>query len=186
MIQPEVSLHLQNPGFPWGILIIPLILALGVRLVAGFLDGDRAGGYIHSIGGRLLESSWEPFGPGWFGTHGARIYRIVYEDKEGRIHRAHLKTSMLGGVYLTEDVIVSDTAGDADYDPVANGRIRLEHGIPVEDYASPNDEVAAHSAQHPLDESPAYNELLTENEHLKARIRKLEGDAPDSDSGGTR
>lgn len=171
--------------FTLAALLAALIFAAVCRLFAGYFDAGRVEKHIRLTGGRLLESSWEPFGPGWFGTHGARIYQIVYEDKEGRIHHAHLKTSMLGGVYLTKDIIVGDTAGGVDYGSAANGRIRLEHGIPVVYYANPEDEVAVRSAQHPLAELPACNELLAENEQLKARIRKLEGDATGGDSNGT-
>ena len=55
-----------------------------------------------------IDKSWDPFGPGWFGEKDSRIYEIVYRDRDGRVHRDHVKTSMMSGVYLTNDRIVED------------------------------------------------------------------------------
>lgn len=84
-----------------------IILAVVSRLIAGLLDRDRVEEYIRELGGELMEQSWDPFGPGWFGEKDSRIYEIVYRDYEGRTHHAHVKTSMMSGVYLTKDLIVS-------------------------------------------------------------------------------
>lgn len=89
------------------ILILFIIAAsIGFRLLAGSLDGDRVRQYITSIGGELLHSHWDPFGPGWFGEKNARIYQVRYRDRDGCIHQAHVKTSMMSGVYLTNDKII--------------------------------------------------------------------------------
>ncbi|MBL8897105.1 MAG: hypothetical protein JNM84_05735 [Planctomycetes bacterium] len=85
-----------------------LCFGLGLRLLAGSLDGDRVERYVRDMGGELIDKSWAPFGPGWFGEKDSRIYEIVYRDREGGVHRAHVKTSMLSGVYLTHDRIVQD------------------------------------------------------------------------------
>ncbi|QDU54893.1 hypothetical protein [Aeoliella mucimassa] len=82
-------------------------IAVGARLFAGSMDGDRVRGYIHRQGGKLLSSNWEPFGTGWFGEKNDRIYRVRYRDRDGNIHNAVVKTSMFSGVYFTEDRIVS-------------------------------------------------------------------------------
>ncbi len=93
--------------------VIPLIfigfivLAIVLRLVAGSFDGDRVKGYIEeTLGGELIDQSWDPLGPGWFGEKDSRIYAIVYKDRSGVLHRAHVKTSMMSGVYLTNDQVV--------------------------------------------------------------------------------
>jgi len=92
-----------------GVLIVGVIfLAIVFRLLAGSMDHDRVDHYIQNLGGELLDKSWDPFGPGWFGEKDSRIYQIVYRDREGRVHQAHVKTSMLSGVYLTNDTIVED------------------------------------------------------------------------------
>ena len=85
-----------------------IILAIVFRLFAGAFDGERVEDYLREIGCELIDKSWDPFGPGWFGEKNSRIYEIVYRDTDGRVHRAHVKTSMMGGVYLTNDHIVQD------------------------------------------------------------------------------
>jgi hypothetical protein len=89
-------------------LLIPLfiIIAIVVRLAAGGLDQDRVRQYVESRGGKLIEASWEPFGPGWFGEKSDRIYAVRYLDGAGHEHQAHCKTSLWTGVYFTEDRIV--------------------------------------------------------------------------------
>lgn len=89
--------------------VIGIAIATGlmIRLLAGSLDRDRVHQYITRIGGELLESHWDPFGPGWFGEKNDRIYSVRYRDRDGCIHKAHVKTSMMSGVYLTNDTIVS-------------------------------------------------------------------------------
>ena len=94
---------------PAAFAIGALALALTVRLMAGGLDGDRVERYVRDQGWELVDKSWDPFGPGWFGEKDSRIYQIVYRDQRGDLHRAHVKTSMLSGVYLTRDEIVEQT-----------------------------------------------------------------------------
>jgi len=84
------------------------ILAIVFRLIAGGLDRDRVEQYLRKKGCELIDKSWAPFGPGWFGEKDSRIYEVVYRDREGRIHRAHVKTSMMSGVYLTHDRVLED------------------------------------------------------------------------------
>jgi hypothetical protein len=88
------------------VIVFFIGLAIFFRLVAGSFDADRVERYIKERGWELLDLSWDPFGPGWFGEKDSRIYQIVYRDEIGNVHRAHVKTSMLSGVYLTNDSIV--------------------------------------------------------------------------------
>jgi hypothetical protein len=90
------------------IIILFIFTAVVIRLLAGSFDGERVEQYIRDKGGELIEKSWDPFGPGFLGEEDSRIYQIVYRDKNGRIHRAHVKTSMFSGVYLTNDEIIED------------------------------------------------------------------------------
>jgi hypothetical protein len=80
-----------------------IILAIIIRLISGSFDGDRVEQHIRDMGCELIDQSWDPFGPGWFGEKDSRIYEIVYRDGDGSVHRAHVKTSMMSGVYLTND-----------------------------------------------------------------------------------
>ena len=85
-----------------------IVVAVLIRLAAGSFDGERVEQYIRDMDCELIDKSWDPFGPGWFGEKESRIYEIVYRDRDGRVHRAHVKTSMLSGVYLTNDRIIED------------------------------------------------------------------------------
>lgn len=91
----------------------PLLIVVGIigiavvlRLIAGSFDGQRVEDYVRENGWELIDRSWDPFGPGWFGEKDSRIYQIVYRDRQGNTHRAHVKTSMFSGVYLTNDQII--------------------------------------------------------------------------------
>ncbi|MGD0516055.1 MAG: hypothetical protein ABSA26_00845 [Thermoguttaceae bacterium] len=88
------------------IFIVFIGIAIVIRLVAGSIDTGRIESYVSQQGWTLLDKSWDPFGPGWFGEKDSRIYQIVYRDSEGDIHKAHVKTSLLSGVYLTNDHVV--------------------------------------------------------------------------------
>jgi hypothetical protein len=84
-------------------IAVALVLVIGARLVHGQLDRGRIRAYAAENGWEVLECRWSPYGPGWVGARQARIYAVRYRDREGRSHAAYLKTSMFGGVYLTED-----------------------------------------------------------------------------------
>lgn len=100
------------------IIVVFAGIAIVIRLVAGTIDADRIESYVRERGWTLLDRSWDPLGPGWFGEKNARIYQIVYRDCQGNIHRAHVKTSMLSGVYLTNDHVV-EPAGKTMAEPNA-------------------------------------------------------------------
>ena len=97
-----------------GIFIFFIIVAIAGRLIAGGFDGGRVEQYVRDQGWTLVDKSWAPFGPGWFGEKSDRIYEIVFEDQEGNTHRAHVKTSLFTGVYLTNDTIVAYGNGQED------------------------------------------------------------------------
>jgi len=89
----------------FGVVAVALVI-LVFRLIAGSMDTERIEEYVRGRGWKLEDRSWDPFGPGWFGEKDSRIYRIVYRDQHGDLHMAHTKTSMLSGVYLTNDEII--------------------------------------------------------------------------------
>ena len=108
-------------------IFMGLMLALVVRLVAGSLDAERVERYIQQRGWTLLGKSWDPFGPGWFGEKSDRIYKVVYRDQHGHTHRAHVKTSLFTGVYLTNDVILEETMEPTDVEAeIARLRKRID------------------------------------------------------------
>ncbi len=102
-----------------GIILFVVILAIVIRLAAGGMDHDRVRQYIEEQGGQVLETRWAPFGPGWFAEKSDRIYEVRYLDRDGNEHVAHSKTSMLSGVYLTEDRIVKHADQPAQRDAAA-------------------------------------------------------------------
>ncbi len=95
----------MEPGI---IIVLFIVLAIVFRLMAGSFDGERVERYLRDQGYELIDRSWDPFGPGWFGEKDSRIYQVVYRDREGRVHQAHVKTSMMSGVYLTNDRVVEE------------------------------------------------------------------------------
>ncbi len=88
---------------PIGILLAVVAIAIVFRLLAGSMDGDRIERYVQERGGTLRAKSWAPFGKGWVGEKNDRIYEIEYATDSGEIRRATVKTSMLSGVYFTDD-----------------------------------------------------------------------------------
>jgi len=57
-----------------GFVVFAIVVSLVIRLMAGGLDGDRVERYVRDQGWELVDRSWDPFGPGWFGEKDSRIY----------------------------------------------------------------------------------------------------------------
>ena len=98
------------------IFVAVAFVAVVIRVVAGAMDHERLNGYVAERGGRVIEQHWNPFGRGWFGSQNERIYDVRYEDADGNVHYATCKTSLLAGVYLTEDQIVERSGSTASDD----------------------------------------------------------------------
>jgi hypothetical protein len=113
-------------------LLVFAAVAVGVWIIAPQLDRKRIDAYLHQRGARLLESSWQPFGLGWFGDKSDRIYRVRYIDRDGAVHDASCKTSMLSGVYFSDDVIDvrtqarDDSASELEQLRAENARLKRE------------------------------------------------------------
>ena len=116
---------------PWLVFIGFVVLVVVIRLIAGSFDGERVERYLRENGWELIDRSWDPFGPGWFGEKDSRIYQVVYKDHMGNLHQAHVKTSMLSGVYLTNDRIVqhASTPAEAHDESLADENQRLKERI---------------------------------------------------------
>jgi hypothetical protein len=143
------------------VLFIPLIIlvVLGIRVLAGSFDKGRVETYIQENGHKLLDIQWSPLGPGWFGEKDSRIYRIQYRDSSGNRHEAYAKTSMMTGVYLTEDRIVES--------PFPSSVSRRACPIP-----EPNLSGESFSDDDKLERKARL--LEEENDWLRQRIRNLE------------
>ena len=116
------NLFQMDPSF---LIIFVICVAVVIRLLAGSFDGERVEQYIRAMGGELVDRSWDPFGPGWFGEKDSRIYQIVYRDRDGLLHRAHVKTSLMTGVYLTNDQLIDD----AEPEPIEAEKERLRRRL---------------------------------------------------------
>jgi hypothetical protein len=93
----------------YGIVLVILVvigIAIAFRLFAGSMDRDRLRQYVEARGGKVIEATWAPFGPGWFGGNKERIYQVRYLDHDNNVHEAYARTSMWTGVYFTEDHII--------------------------------------------------------------------------------
>lgn len=87
------------------VIILVIVAGLGFWWLRMSMDQSRITDYIQQRGGRIVSISWAPFGHGWFGEKEERIYEVVYYDREGNQHFATAKTSLMTGVYWTEDRI---------------------------------------------------------------------------------
>lgn len=97
----------------WMILVLLAVFIIGSRLIAEGMDQQRIAAYLRRKGAKLISCRYAPFGHGWFGEKGDRIYKLRYRDRAGSLHQATSKTSMFSGVYFTEDEII---------EPAGNGR----------------------------------------------------------------
>ncbi|HEX2839494.1 MAG TPA: hypothetical protein VHN77_15360 [Phycisphaerales bacterium] len=87
-------------------IIVVALVAVLVRLAAGASDHERIHGEIARRGGTVTGITWEPFGKGWFGEKNDRIYKVSWRDAAGQGRTAWCKTSMMSGVYFSEEGVV--------------------------------------------------------------------------------
>ena len=146
-------------------------IAVLFRLAAGSMDGNRVDDYVRSRGGKLISKHWSPFGRGWFGEKDSRIYEIEYIDADGNRHQATCKTSMLSGVYLTEDRIV----GRVSQKEIRKNKRKEAHSVNERDYVESHETNDTHAAD--IDELTMENlQLQEEIRQLKENIRRYEND----------
>jgi hypothetical protein len=70
--------------------------------IAARMDYDRRHRHIAAQRGRVRSCRRAFFGKGWLGSN-ERIYEIRYVDAQGNQRDVTCKTSLLSGVYVTED-----------------------------------------------------------------------------------
>jgi hypothetical protein len=115
------------------LLVIPIAIGIAIvfRLFAGSMDRERIRQYVEARRGKVIEATWAPFGPGWFGGNKERIYQVRYLDRDGNVREAYARTSMWTGVYFTEDRITQHAKAPIDEEEVEsleeeNRRLREE------------------------------------------------------------
>ncbi|PQO39259.1 hypothetical protein C5Y96_05220 [Blastopirellula marina] len=82
-----------------------LVVGICLRLLSGKLDRRRVEYFVNGRGDKLLSIQWAPFGP-WALGERSGVYQIRYLDKEGCEHQAYVKTSLINGVWFSEDRII--------------------------------------------------------------------------------
>jgi hypothetical protein len=87
------------------VVVAGLVLFIVFFVLAHAMDQDRIQEYVEQRGGYLLQLSWDPLGPGWFGDESNRVYRVRYVSADGATHEAHAKTGFFTGVYFTNDEV---------------------------------------------------------------------------------
>jgi hypothetical protein len=150
------------------LIVLAVLAAVGGWLFVHSLDKGRITDYVEQRGGRVVSVNWAPFGRGWFGEKEERLYEVVYYDSAGNQHFATAKTSMLTGVYWTEDRVTHAKAGW--YDAVAPGNPPgkpLIRQLPQAAEAADADEL---------------RRLREENERLREQVAELTGAAAPSRS----
>jgi hypothetical protein len=114
-----------------GVAVLVVLAVLAV--VGGWalrlrLDKNRIEDYVRRRGGRVVSINWAPWGHGWIGEKEERLYEVVYYDPAGNQHFATAKTSLLTGVFWTEDRVPHAKAGW--YDSLAPGGKPLIRQLP--------------------------------------------------------
>jgi hypothetical protein len=90
--------------------MLPVILFSLVFLGFGVLvfyaktqnDRQRIAHEVIAQGGKVVSIRWTPFGYGWVGDSGDRVYQVVWIDRFGYRREASCKTSTLSGLYFAE------------------------------------------------------------------------------------
>ena len=88
---------------PTGYIVIFGLFFVGCKLLADRWDRERIGQYVAERGGSVSDITWQPFGRGWFGHTGDRIYEVQYTDRDRASHSASCNTGLFSGVYFTDD-----------------------------------------------------------------------------------
>lgn len=86
-------------------IIFVFIAGVGVWLIVFLICRAAAKSAIEEKGNTIISIRWAPFGYGWFGEKDAIIFKIRYEDIEGRLHTTYCKSGLLSGVYFSKDEI---------------------------------------------------------------------------------
>ncbi|MBU1218546.1 DivIVA domain-containing protein [Myxococcota bacterium] len=143
------------------IVFIFIFGSIGLYVFSFSLDKDRIRDYITTRGGKVIETNWAPFGPGWFGEKSDRIHQVIYIDAEGNKHDAYCKTSLFTGVYFTEDKIIVPATPKTT--SISESPDEAEKSVENEK----TDQVDS------AESGKTSEELLKENERLKEEINRL-------------
>lgn len=94
----------------WLGFVLLLVSGIAAFIAMIWLDRRRIAEEVAALGGKVVDITWEVFGPGWIGDGSHRLYSVTYRDIDGVEQTQFCKTSLLSGVYFT---------------PISGGRIKL-------------------------------------------------------------
>lgn len=100
LIRWALALWEQHP------LLVLVLIAVSLFAVIQFFviacDRCRIIAYLEKQGDRVEWIRWAPFGTGWMGSLGTRIYKVGYLDGLGILHVEYCRTGAFAGVYFTD------------------------------------------------------------------------------------
>ena len=92
---------------------IPALLFLGIMVLGRQAHRRLIKESVESMGGKLLKEPQPAFGLLGFGSRRPAVYRVTYEDREGRVCRTHAEV-LLGAVEWSDVVQIGQAPGKAD------------------------------------------------------------------------
>lgn len=100
LVQRALDLWMRHPIL--GLVLIGVVVVSLVQSVLMAFDRCRIITYLEKQGDRVEWIRWSPFGKGWLGSAGTRIYKVAYLDGLGVLHVEYCKTGPFAGVYFTD------------------------------------------------------------------------------------
>ncbi len=87
------------------LFFIGLAIYFRARTLAKW-DEARITDHLHRKNSEFISKEWRPFGKGWLSGGIDRIYQVDYYNEQGQLCEMTVKTSVLSGVYYTNDRVV--------------------------------------------------------------------------------
>lgn len=100
VIRWALALWEQHPIL--GLVLIALVVFVLLQSFLMAFDRCRIIAYLEKQGDRVEWIRWAPFGTGWMGSLGTRIYKVGYLDGLGILHVEYCRTGPYAGVYFTD------------------------------------------------------------------------------------
>ena len=93
-------------------IALGILVLIGIRIGLHYLDKKRIYQAAERKGWRDSTVEWAPFAPGSFFERNERNYLVVYVDQEGLTHEVYCKTSLMTGIYWSDENTVTHLSRD--------------------------------------------------------------------------
>ncbi len=95
---------IRRAWFPiiWPVVLALVVIGIIMRVVADGWDRERITEYMLSHHGTVEDITWQPLAF-WWQKNSDRAYLVTYRSAEGLAKQVHCRTSLFGGVYLSEE-----------------------------------------------------------------------------------